>query len=49
VPVLITCGESNDGPITEPRVQSLVTEAHCDVYRGAFQSIITHNHRQFFF
>jgi hypothetical protein len=54
VPVLVTCGAASATAqhqqyANDPAVRDVVVQANADVYRGAYQTIVTHNHRQFFF
>ena len=54
VPVLVTCGAAaasaeHQRLAEDPAVRDVVVQANADVYRGAYQTIVTHNHRQFFF
>jgi len=53
IPVLVTCGagaSATQRPMLDnPAVRDVIVQANADVYRGAYQTIVTHNHRQFFF
>ena len=54
VPVLVTCGAAAATAehlrhADDPAVRDVVVQANADVYRGAYQTLVTHNHRQFFF